>query len=262
MKKITVSCSVIAVMLFVSINQSLAQKIFEGYWQQTTLTNSPLIPTEKNQKTEQQVFYKKGKMKFVDQTKGTIMIMRLDKELSWTIDKAEGTYSEMKFEEMQESMKNARQEMQEGLKNMSPEERQMMEKMLGKKMSGMFGEDGAMKIDVKKTNEKKTINGYSCQKAIYLMNNEPLLDFWLTDKYQLGSEFLEAYEKMGILKGDFSDVQKNFQGFPIQSEMSLDTGMGKTETVTTVTKIVEQSVADSEFELPKGLKKVEHLGMQ
>ncbi len=247
-----------ALIAIIFLNSNIfAQKLFEGYWLQTTKWNSS---DKEKEETTQRVYYKNGKMKIEDQDKGEIIIIRLDKEVTWMINKEKGGYSEVRMDEMKAQMAKAdeaMQEMQEQFKNMPPEQRKMMEKMMGDNLSSMASGEG-MKISVKKTNERKKINGYDCFKVVYFSGDQPVMDIWLTDKYQLGDEFAKSYAQLGLLKGDMSEATKNMKGFPIRSETQMDAGMGKKiESTTTVTKIVPTSVSDSEFELPKGLKKRE-----
>ncbi|MBD3287766.1 hypothetical protein GF337_03090 [candidate division KSB1 bacterium] len=242
-------------------SQIYAQETFEGYWEQTTKSNSPYQTFSKSKGDEaQRVYYKNGKMKIEDKDGGNVVIMRLDKEVTWMIDKKKGVYTEMTMSDMKAQMNKANeamQKMQKQMEDMPPEQRKMMEKMMGDKMKSMASGEG-MNITVKKTDETKTINGYNCRKIVYYSGDEPIMDIWLTDKYQLGSEFVKSYAQMGLIKGDLSEATKNMKGFPIKSEMQMDAGMGKKiESTTTVTKIVPTSVSDSQFELPKGLKKTE-----
>jgi len=251
----------IVVGIFIFANISFAQKAFEGYWEQTTTSKTPMKRTNEAEEVKnQKVFYKPGMMKIVELEEQDIIIIRLDKELSWYIDKKEVTYTEMKFSDVEEGMNQAKEsmkQMQEQMKNMSPEERKMMEQMMGSKMAKMMGAGEGPQLSVKKTGEIQTVNGYKCNKVLLNSENEPLMTFWMTDKYQLGNEFMETYRKMGFFDSYIPAEMKEMKGFPIKTEMSMNTGFGNVETMTIVNKIVPQSVSTSEFELPKGLKKRE-----
>jgi len=249
------------VAIFLFSNIIFAQKTFEGYWLQTTKSNSPYDEnSEGEEESTQRVYYKNGKMKIEDQERGEIVIIRMDKEVTWMINKEKGTYNEMHMAEMKAQMAKADEamkQMQEQFKNMPPEQRKMMEQMMGDNIKNMASGEG-LKISVKKTNERKKINGYDCHKVVFYSGDQPMMDIWLTDKYNLGDAFAKSYAQLGLIKGDLSDATKNMKGFPIRSETKMDAGMGKKiESTTTVTKIVPTSVSDSEFELPKGLKKTE-----
>lgn len=235
-----------------------AQKPFEGYWEQTSTTNSTLPMQPKEEAKKQVTYYKSGKMKIQNLSDDKITIFRFDKDLVWEIDLKKNVYTEVTFAEMQAQMNQAKESMKEvqgELDSMSPEERKMMEKFMGKKLNSMLGDQGGMTITAQYTGEKKTINGHKCKRVLYYMNEEPFTTVWLTDKYFMANDFMDVYKKMGMVKGVFSESVRKIKGFPIQTDFSMDLGLGKIETTTLVTKIVIKSLPDNEFSLPKGLKK-------
>lgn len=235
-----------------------AQKNFEGYLEQTTVRISDM-PMQPPKVTEnEKIFYKSGKFKTSNLTTGKDMIFRFDKELSLTVDHKDKSYTEITFAQMQEGMDKMKSAMKESMKDMSPEERKMMEKMMGKNLGKMFGgQEPAIEMSVKRTGKKKTILGYNCELIYLNINDEPMMEMWVTDKLSMGTDFLEVYEKMGFMKGNLSDEAKKINGIPLANKMTMDMGMGKMESETTVTKVVKSSVSDSEFEIPRGYKKKE-----
>ncbi|MDZ7263540.1 MAG: DUF4412 domain-containing protein [candidate division KSB1 bacterium] len=236
-------------------DNALAQKRFEGFWEQQSTRSSNLRGQPPSVIENEKVFYKPGKMKLDNLSTGKIMIIRLDKELMWNLDSKNKTYSEMTFAEMEQSMAQAQSAMKEQMNQMDPEQRKMMEKMMGKKMSDMFGSEGGMEISLKRSGKKQQIMGYECEQVFMYMNNEPLLEMWMTEKYDLGTEFLELYHRMGLMKGKLSDDARKIHGISLLTKTAFDTGMGKLETTTKVTRIVPTSVSDSEFEVPRGYTK-------
>ncbi len=239
----------------------LAQKKFEGYWEQESIRPEMGFGGKKTTSLEKEkTYYKPGKLKIENLTDGTVMIYRFDKELMWNIEKKNKTYQEITFAQM-EAMKNSMSSaMQEEMKKMSPEQKQMMEKMMGKKFKSMFGGDeGGLQIRAKKTGKTKTLLSQKCEQVILSLNNSPMMEMWISDKYTMGTEFYEIYQKMGMMKGEYSEDIKNIRGIPLESKSSIDVGMGmgKIETSSKVTKIVPKSLSDSEFDLPGGLTKVE-----
>jgi len=140
---------------------------------------------------------------------------------------------------------------------MDPEEKEMMKKMMGNKAGSFFGNGGSLAISFKHTGKTKTIKGYKCHQVVMNMSGEPMMDMWLTNKYSLGDDFLKIYQKMGLIKGEIPKDSK-LKGFPILTKMNMNMGMGKMETETTVTKIVKTKVSDSEFEVPRGYKKLDN----
>ncbi len=240
-----------------SVTNLSAKGKFEGYWITKTYQKSNLPGQPKEQTTDQKVYYKDGKMKMVDQKKNEITIIRLDKEVSWTISPDSKRYREMKFSDVEQGMKQMQEAMSEGMKDLSPEERQQMQKMMGERFSKMFNQQTPT-VSFESTGKKKKIQGYDCHQVILSVNSEPMMEMWLTDKYDLGDDFVEMYKKMGLIKGELPENIDEVRGFPIYSKTEISAGpMGTIETETTVEKIVPTSVSDSEFEVPKGYKKVE-----
>lgn len=253
--KLVVSCVVLTLVLSLLAPALFAQKKFEGYWEQETIRKSTMPMQPKEVKEIEKTFYKPGKMKLANLTTGWTTIFRFDKELVWNIDDKQKTYEETTFAQMQQGMDNARSEMAKEMKKMSPEERKMMEKMMGSKMGGMFGEEGEIEITVNRTGKKSKILDYNCEQIFLLIGKDPLMEMWITDKFNVGSEFLDVYKKMGIFKGKFSEEAKKINGIPLLTKMSINMGMGKMDSETRTTKIVETSVSNSEFDVPAGYTK-------
>jgi uncharacterized protein YbcI len=243
-------------------DQLLAQKNFEGYLEQTTIRKSSM-PMQPPKVTEnEKIFYKSGKYKSMNLTTDKDMILRFDKELSWTIDHKNKSYTEMTFAQMQEGMNKMRSAMKDQMKDMSPEQRKAMEKMMGKNLGKMFGgEESSFEITVKRTGKNKTILSYNCEQIFLNLNNEPMMEIWVTDKLSMGNDWLDVYEKMGFMKGKLSDEAKKINGIPLANKITFDMGMGTMESETEVTNVVKTSVSDSEFEVPRDYVKKES-GMQ
>ncbi len=250
-------CSIVALFFLIFVNnQLLAQKGFEGYLEQTTIrtSNMPMQPPKVTE--NEKVFYQPGKYKVMNLTTGQVMILRFDKELSWSINHIDKSYTEITFTQMQEGMSSMKSAMKEQMKDMDPEERKAMEKMMGKSLGKMFGnEESSFEMTVKRTGKNKTILGYNCEQIFLNMNDEPMIEIWVADKLSMGSEFIEVYEKMGFIKGKLSEEVKKIKGIPLASKMTIDMGMGKMESETTATKVEKTSIPDSEFEIPKGYTK-------
>ncbi len=260
MKKLVVSLFSYALITFFILfflkNHSLAQKGFEGYLEQTTIrtSNMPMQPPKATE--NEKVFYQPGKFKVMNMTTDQDMILRFDKELSWTINHKDKSYTEITFAQMQEGMNSMRSAMKEHMKDMDPEQRKEMEKMMGKNLGKMFGgEESLFEMTVKRTGKSKTILGYNCEQVFLNLDDEPMMELWVTDKLSMGSEFIEVYEKLGLVKGKLSEEAKKIKGIPLANKMTVDTGMGKMESETTVTKVEKTSIAGSEFEVPKGYTK-------
>lgn len=251
---------VILLVLGATFNLS-AQKKFEGYWEQESIRPQMGFGGKKSTSVEKEkTFYKSGKLKIENLSTGKTMIYRFDKELMWNIDTKKKTYSEITFAQMEAMKSSMSSAMQEEMKKMSAEEKEMMQKMMGKKFNSLMGgDDGGLKVNAKKTGKTKTLLGQKCDHVVLSLNDSPMMEMWISDKYTMGQEYFELYKKMGMMKGEYSEDIKNIRGIPLESKASMDMGMGmgKIETSTTVTKIVPTSISDNEFDLPGGLKKME-----
>jgi len=254
----------IAVMAISFLNSSLfAQKRFEGYLEQTTVRQSTL-PMQKPEVVEKEkVFYKPGKMKTVNFTTGKTMIFRFDKELMWSLDDNNKTYTEATFAQMQQQVQQVQSMMQERMKNIPPEQRKMMEKLMGKQFGAPSGDAGSfMEITMKRGGKTKKILGYPCEQIFMNLNGEPIMELWMTNKYSIGNDFLKIYQKMGFMKGKLSEDAKKLQGLPLKTKMTMDLGMGKMVSETVVDKLVKTSIPDKEFEVPNGYKQQPSKKMQ
>ena len=211
--------------------------------------------------TPQKSFAKAKMFKHVDGEEKHIMIVRLDREMMYTLDVEKKTYWQMTFAEMEAMMKEASvkmdaamAEMEEAMKNMSPEQRQAVEQMMGKKMMGV-AKGGS--VDVTATGETKTVSGYACRKYVATRDGEELATVWATKDVKSfetlqrdWKAFNERLLAMNTAIGKpLMEAFQKFDGFPMET-----TFVGVN---TVVTKVQERSIPDAEFEVPAGFKKVD-----
>ncbi len=225
------------------------------YWQSKTTGTVGEFSSE--------TFLVPKKMKVVHQGgDGSIIIVRLDREVVWKIDPAKKEYSETTFAQMEEmaqkaegKMDAAMAKMREKMRNMPEEQRKMVEKMMGGKMPGMSAESNGP-IRVNTTGDKKTISGFACTKYVVQQGDQTLSTLWVTKEVRGFNELAEDWKafsnRMARLAQRFgkglSEASKQIDGFPIQTEAA--------GVVTTVTKLERRATPASEFEVPSGYKKV------
>ncbi len=196
-----------------------------------------------------------------------INIIRLDKKVMWNIFSESKAYSEMSFAQIKK--------LTEGIKTKVEEDKTQTKPS----------------ITVKKTGEKKTINGYECEHVIVTMktkindmqtgsptegslNNDmwlaslPKVEKEVNDFNKKLTEMLGAEETgqqimqgmMGISKKDYKEFEKQIKaikGFPIVSEISIKTGKEGNVLFSVkneIKSISTKDVASSQFELPQGYK--------
>jgi hypothetical protein len=194
------------------------------------------------------------------------IIVRLDKQVMWTINAKKKTYQEMTFDDLEKMMNKAgnkmdaaMEKMQKELADMPPEQRKMVEGMMKDKMPGM-GARADKPIDVHRKGDKRTISGYGCTKYVMTRGDEEFTTLWVTKDVKgfdaLMADWKEFSRRMAAMAQRFAkgsgEAYKKIDGFPIETVTKI---MNNTVT-TTVTKIESRSIAASEFELPAGYTKV------
>jgi hypothetical protein len=184
------------------------------------------------------------------------MILRMDKEVIYTINPEEKTYTEMTFGQMESLAKKSgagieasRARFQEKMKSMSPERQKQMEGM-----NALMGSGSTSPVEVTATGEKKSVSGYACTKYVMKRDNKDLAVLWVTKDVGgfdvIRKDWVEFGKRMASLshmKG-MSEAYAKADGFPMETDMLL----GSTKMVTVVTKIEKRSISGREFELPAG----------
>lgn len=219
------------------------------YWESRTSGAGSDVHTMQN--------YAMPKMlKSVD-SKGLVLILRLDHEQFLTIDPRQKAYRVMSFSElgaasqsMQARMEAARGEMEKKMKDMSPEQRAAVEKMLAPKA------DGAKQppVEVKSTGETKVIAGQECTKYVATQGDQTILVAW-TSKDVKGFDGLRddwiAYQKRlantsPALTSGTAEAFSKLQGFPMETQIGPITMV--------VTKVEARTTPTNEFEVPAGYR--------
>jgi len=239
--------------VLVACGISMAAYAQGAYWE-SQVSGGPLGDKVMNQK----MFYMPKMAKTIDDESGQVVIIRLDKEMIYTLDPSKKEYSQKTFEEMEKSMKKVNSkmaEMQKKLEKMPPEQRKMMEQMLGDKMMGKNQDAPAT---VTSGNEKRTISGYSCAKHVVNQSGKEIMTVWATKEIKEFEAMRKDWEQftrrlMAMSPGgaqSIADAFQKIQGFPI--EVDMEQGMK-----TVVTKFERHTTPAAEFEVPPGYTKVD-----
>lgn len=175
-------------------------------------------------------------------------------------------------QQMNPAMEQMQKQMQEALKNMPPERRAMMEKMLASQGIGPGVMGQKADIQIKKTAETQTINGYPCVKYETWQDGDKRAEHWVTDwKRVPGSQeakgvFLdmaafsqEVWE--GAFKGkggpaSYFESMGKMDGYPVLTRIFSG---GVLVTESRLTGVEEQQVPVQEFEPPQGYVKKDFL---
>jgi hypothetical protein len=240
-----------------------AGKRFEGLVEMKSVEKSKTpFGGEQSRETTQTTYYRQGMIKIVEQPDNRVTIIRADKQIVWSIDLNAKTYTEMTFQQAAEMQKRLRErsrqiqsEMAAQLQNLPPEQRQMMEKMMQSQMGKMTKEamEGKFRLSWKETGETAEILGHLCKKYIGLINDQPILEAWVTDQYDVGEELASLLKAEGLLGGEGESEIQVLHGLPLKTITTVDLGTGFVREESIAVKIQEASIPASEFELPSGL---------
>jgi hypothetical protein len=206
------------------------------------------------------------------------VIYRGDREEMLLVNNGDRTWRAMDKATMinlGQQMNPAMKKMQEAIKSMPPERRAMMEKMFaGQGLDpGMMG--GKKELQIKKTSETQTINGYPCVKYETWQESEKVAEHWVTDWKRIpGSQEAQGvFNDMadfsrevwqGAFKGSggpasFFESMGKMEGYPVLTRIFSD---GKIVTETRLTGAEEKKVPVQEFDPPKGYVKKDFLPKQ
>ncbi len=244
-----------AVALALSAGVALSSFAQGIYWESTT-SGGPMGDKTVASRT----YYMPKMIKVESDQNGDVILFRFDKEMMYTIQPKDKTYSEMTFAEMEQAMKNMASktnpkmaELQEKMKNMPEAQRKMMEKMMG----AMPGQAGETKFEVQKTGDKKTVTGYNCTKYVITQDGKDFMTIWATKDvpgFDAMKNDLQDYSNRmmqmspGYMKG-LVEGMKKIEGFPLETDMM----QGMTNVVT---KFEKRSTPVAAFEVPAGYTKV------
>lgn len=237
----------------------LASNAFAG-WMITQATRDIT-----GKKEDQTVYLQQNKVKTV--MSDATMMFDLDKELLYLINPDKKVYWSGKPEDMKKSTEEAQKKMmEEQMKKVPPEQREAMKKYMEQMQAQKASPKKEVKVTVKKTGEKVTIAGYSGQKYQILVNGKLREETWIATKLKNVSDefdrakwekFQKALTEMGGEEEPFSASREYLdlmeKGFSIKSISYYEEGE-KSENVTT--KVEKKKIPASEFQIPKGYKKV------
>jgi hypothetical protein len=215
------------------------------YWEQTV--TMPAVVKGEELRTKGYVV--PMKLKSTDDD-GNGIIIRGDKEIMYTVNEKENTYSEMTFKEFEAQMTQMNEQMKkmkEQMKDMPAEQRKMLEGM----MSGMMNEK---EYAIKKTSEKKKVIGYNCEKILVYEDNKPVGEFWITKDIGSMKEYAKNWVNL-MDKMVQAPMAKMYRKIAELDGFAMESKFGDMRTTTT--KLEKRSISASEFEVPAGYKKVE-----
>jgi len=141
---------------------------------------------------------------------------------------------------------------------------QSMKKAMGELGAGeMKNEADARPSQIRKTGQKKKINGFKCEQYVQTIG-EKTSEYWVTDELSLkdfygdNTKFFDTFKQMSKM-GEGQNVFAIYEidGFPILTIEKDEYGEDKTEVV----KVEKKPVDSSYFEVPSGYRKVSMMEM-
>ena len=184
---------------------------------------------------------------------GNDVIMRFDQQKMVFIDNKKKTYSEMTFDELQQTM----DKMGGQLKGMDPQQLEAMRKMMGQTM-------GDVKVTPQGAGE--TIAGYATDK--YLISMGPMeMEVSAAPTFQIPPAYYNAV-KLRMPKNPMFDAGKLYdemgkiKGMTMKSVMTMKIMNMAMTTTTVVTSVEKGSIPASTFAVPAGYTSAPFQGFQ
>ncbi|MCA9422194.1 MAG: hypothetical protein KC592_14320 [Nitrospira sp.] len=244
---------------------------------ETTFPNRTEIPARTDAMT---VDGKKLKMTMNDAgNTQTTVIYRGDREEMLLINHGDHTWRAMDKatminlgQQISPAMEQMQKKMEEAMKNMPPERRAMMEKMFAGQGINPAMMGGKVEMQVKKTGERQTINGYGCVQYETWRESEKVAEHCVSDWKQVpgsqeargvfqdmaafSQEVWQGAFKNGGGPASFFESIGKIEGYPVLTRI-FSNGIIVTES--RLTGVEEKSVSVQEFDPPKGYVKKDFL---
>jgi len=195
------------------------------------------------------------------------VIFRADKELLWTVDDRKKSYQQIDkafADQVAGQMAEAKAQMQAQLAQLSPEQRAQAEEMMKKFAGGLEEGASAFKLDYRKTDETRTINGFACTKYDTYSGEDLVSHAWVAPYSALnltaadGAVFQKMGEFIARLAGPMMAIGKRdyipmheLGGVPMLTQEVRD---GKVTRETTVESVARGASPAGSFDVPAGYK--------
>ncbi len=221
--------------------------------------------------TQTQKFYMQKDKLRLETVGENIIIFRADKDLIWTININENSYTEMSKADIKEMsakmdgvMAQQKKIMEEQMKSLPAEQQEMMKQM----MNETFAEEAETTYTKKASGEK--VDSWKCDKYEGYQEDVKVEEVWTTDEKKLGIGTQE-FETLKEMSEMFSDLNKEndqiyafgskeaekeqqFSGVPVKTVVYED---GEPIETTQLKEVKSENFKASLFELPEGFTKID-----
>ena len=207
-----------------------------------------------------------------------VMIFRGDRQVMWIIDHKAKVYREMTkadIDRLGGRASEIRAMMQEQLKNMPPERRQMVERLMKSKMSGMGGAPQPAKTEYTKVASGQEINQWTCDKYEGIREGQKRREVWTAAPDQLGlemsdfnvmqqmAEFIKGFSQFGReapfrVGSEAAKQEGDYSGVPVRQIYYQG---GRPTSKSEIKEVRREDFDASLFELPAGYKKQKMMEM-
>ena len=233
----------------VTIQEKTVTTGFGGFGSGTS-ERTMVVAGDKSRSDESFTYTGRFKTLVGSKPRASAEIVRLDKELIWSLEPDKKQYGEMTFAQMREAMAKGMADAQAEMKK--PEHRKAQDQV-----------EMDFKVDVQRTGKKDVINGFKAENVILTLTATPkdkksgekgagykmTLDQWISNDTKGQSEMLAYYrrfaEKLGVdpqikqmaggLMAEYgegvkqlAEKMKDLKGYPVRSTMTMALDMGLT----------------------------------
>lgn len=192
----------------------------------------------------------------IDQGEDKSMIIRLDKNIMYSLDHTKMTYGEMPLGDISKIISEAISE------EVSEEEKEKTKEM-AEFMKGFTSAMMQMKATVTDTGEKKKIKGWNCRKYILKMKmpmGASTSEIWATENIKINYELYRKISyAMTSKQPGFQEAlkeMKKIKGIAVLTISSTDAMGSMVKTTEELLEIKEKSAPRGIYDIPKGYVKV------
>lgn len=189
-----------------------------------------------------------------DETFGTRLIVRPDRELAWVIDLHAGTYSELTFDAIRARRRKVLEELAEARARVAgtadAEE-------IGTILLALGGVDPALPVEVKDTGRKELVAGRACVGRELLIGSDiHYIDVVVDPALTEGRAYFEALAAMGGFHPAVAEKLGELGGFPMKGTVRYALFLDRIVSQDEVISVARGPIAEAHFERPADLKQV------
>lgn len=211
-----------------------------------------------------------GRLRVEAESEGSeaVVIFRADRPVAWTINRDDGTYTELTPEtvaKLRQQMEQVKKQMEAQMAQMPPEQRKAVEQMMGQAMGSLSPPT------VRVLGRGEQVGAYVCTRYEMLRDGARTAEIWTApekelnlrpEEYETLAAFARMLEPLGSRNpmtqvGGMAGLEptgEKVEGFPVRTVSYVD---GRAVSEQTLVRAERQTFDAGLFELPGGLRKVQ-----